>query len=667
MESYSGTIQIAIPVERNTDAPPQLTLKVAFQGCAEAGFCYPPQSRTVTVEPAAPPLTIAPPPVEAAPPVLQAAPAAAPLDLLQAFKSPRAPGQPSQDELLEPDRAFVLSVVPTDPNTLLLRWDIAAGYYLYKDKIGLNLMDAPGVRIQAVDLPTGKAIEDEFFGRQEVYFHQADVITRLQGAVGGRDFALRVAYQGCAETGVCYSPITRILPVTLAAAPAATVPPAVQPASTAPVEAEQDRMARLLIEQRFWALPAFFGFGLLLAFTPCVFPMAPILSSLIVGQGGRLHHRRAFGLSLVYVLAMTLTYTAAGIGAALLGRNIQALLQNPWVLAGSSALFVALALSMFGFYELQLPERWRQQLTEPGAHRRGGNYLGVAGMGVLSALIVSPCVAPPLLGVLTVIAGAGDVVLGGGALFVLSLGMGAPLLLLGASAGRLLPRAGPWMEQIQIVFGVVLLAMALWLLERILPPAVTMLAWAVLLIVCATYMGAFHTVETLASGWRIIVKGLGLVLLVYGILLLVGLAAGGRDVLQPLRGVSFSTAVGQEQPLFRPVKTLVELEQALRRADGRPIMLDFYADWCIACKEMEKYTFSHPDVRARLQDVVLLQADVTANDAAAQELLRHFAIFGPPATLFFGPDGSERKPYRVIGFMPAERFKAHLDQVLGSR
>jgi thiol:disulfide interchange protein DsbD len=329
-------------------------------------------------------------------------------------------------------------------------------------------------------------------------------------------------------------------------------------------------------------------------------------------------------------------------------------------------LFVLLALSMFGFYELQLPERWRQRLDESGNRRRGGNYLGVAGMGLLSALVVSPCVAPPLIGVLTLIAGTGDVMLGASALFVLGLGMGAPLLLLGASAGRLLPRAGAWMEQIRIVFGVILLALALWLLERILPPAVIMLAWAVLLIVCATYMGAFQSVETLTFGWRIVVKGLGMVLLVYGILLLVGLAAGGRDVLQPLRGVSFSMAAGQEQRLFEPVKTMAELEQALHRIDGRPVMLDFYADWCISCKELEKYTFNEPTVQAQLRDVVLLRADVTANDAGAQELLRHFGIFGPPAILFFGPDGREHKPYRVVGFMPAARFKTHLEQVLGT-
>jgi thiol:disulfide interchange protein DsbD len=427
-------------------------------------------------------------------------------------------------------------------------------------------------------------------------------------------------------------------------------------------EAEQDRLARLLNEQRFLAIPAFFGFGLLLAFTPCVFPMVPILSSLIAGQGANLTRQRALLLSLTYVLAMALTYTVAGVLAALLGQNLQAWFQNPWVIGLFSGIFVLLALSMFGFYELQLPGFLQHRLTEWSNRQQGGRYAGVAIMGFLSALIVGPCVAPPLIGALSFIAVTGDVGLGAATLFVMSLGMGAPLLAIGASTGHWLPRAGHWMERIKAVFGVLLLAIALWLLERILPAALIMALWATLLIVTATYMGALQSVAHGAPSWRMLVKGLGMVLLIYGVLLLVGVAGGGRDPWQPLRGVTFIASTTREAsvPVFQRVKTVADVEQALLESGGQRVMLDFYADWCVTCKELEHDTFSDPTVRAALAEVVTLQADVTAHDSADRELLKRFDIVGPPAMLFFGADGRERREYRVVGFMDAADFDQHL-------
>ena len=667
METYHGTIRIEIPLQRAADASRHLELKTVFQGCADAGFCYPPQTRTAAIDLPTPPpaATTAQESASSRPLTLEpVTPSVSVPQALQGLTSSKL-FSPAQDKLLEPDQAFILSVTATDPRTLLVRWDIAEGYYLYKDKLKLKLLKAGDLRIQTVDMPAGKVSDDEFFGHQEVFYRRATATAHLQGTHReSRDIEVQLNYQGCAEIGVCYPPITRILPVTLAALPTSAPLAAAHAAETVPVEAEQDYMARLLLEQHFWATPAFFGCGLLLAFTPCVFPMVPILSRLIAGQGQHLNKRRAFTLSLVYVLAMAVTYTVAGVLAALLGQNIQALFQNTWILLAFSILFVLLALSMFGFYELQLPVAWQDRLTELSHRQRGGSFVGVAGMGLLSALIVSPCVAPPLIGVLTVIASTGDALLGAGALFALSLGMGAPLLLVGTSLGHWLPRAGHWMERIQAVFGVLLLAVALWILERVLPTAVTMLLWAVLLIVCAIYMGALQPVDSAAPGWRILIKGLGMVLLIYGILLLVGMAAGGRDVLQPLRGVSFSANAMPVHTLFRPVKSLAELERELQQADGRPVMLDFYADWCISCKEMEKYTFNDPGVRTALHNALLLQADVTANDAADQALLHHFSVLGPPATLFFGADRGERKAYRVVGFMEAERFKTHVQQAL---
>ena len=584
-------------------------------------------------------------------------------------------GSASGERILDADQAFQLTINAPDPLTLQARWIIAPGYYLYRDKFKLELINAQGIAIASTGIPPGERKDDPYFGPQQIFHGEAQVIVRLQRDPNSTgEVEVKASYQGCAEVGVCYPPLKRTVAVAL---PAMTSPPnfpsngqeaqTISPTSLsikgegAP-EAEQDRLARLLNEQRFLAIPAFFGFGLLLAFTPCVFPMVPILSSLIAGQGANLTRRRALLLALTYVLAMAATYTVAGVLAALLGQNLQAWFQSPWVISMFSGLFVLLALSMFGFYDLQLPAFLQHRLAEWSNHQRGGRYAGVAVMGFLSALIVGPCVAPPLIGALSFIAVTGDVLLGAATLFVMSLGMGAPLLIIGASTGHWLPRAGHWMERIKAIFGVLLLAVALWLLERILPAALSMVLWATLLIVTATYMGALQPLIHGAPPWRMLVKGLGTVLLVYGVLLLVGVAGGGRDPWQPLRGVSFITSAAGEAPapLFQPVKTVTDIDQVLHEAAGRPVMLDFYADWCVTCKELERDTFSDPAVRAALKNIVALQADVTAHDDADRALLKRFNIVGPPAMLFFGADGRERREYRIVGFMNASDFNQHL-------
>lgn len=650
MEIYRGNVAIEIPVSRAPDAPWRLALNVRFQGCADAGVCYPPQTRTLTVE---------------LPPRSQPAG----LATLSTLGQANGFGQ-SQSDLPEPDQAFILSVTAPDPQSIVARWTIASCCYLYRDKLKLSLVDAPEITIKAVDIPAGEYEEDEFFGRQQVFRGQATVTARLQREPGGpRDILVRADYQGCAEIGVCYPPLSQTVPVTLAALSSPPTPPVSVVSAEPVIEAEQDRLARRLTQERFWSLPAFFGFGLLLAFTPCVFPMVPILSSLIAGQGKALTQGRAVALSLTYVMAMAVTYTAAGVLAAFLGENLQAAFQNPIVIMAFSVLFVLLALSMFGFYDLQLPVHWQSRLTEVSNRRRGGSYLGVAAMGLLSALIVGPCVAPPLIGVLTVIAATGDVLLGGSALFAMSLGMGAPLLLIGSSTGSWLPRTGHWMERIKAVFGVLLLAVAIWMLERVIPTAVSMLLWAVLLIVSATYMGALQPIPHGGPSWRILARGLGVVMLTYGVLMLAGVAAGGKDPLQPLKGVTLlsSNSAMPGQVPFRSVKTLAELENALAEAGERQVMLDIYADWCVSCKELEKYTFTDPAVLAALDDALLLRADVTANDEADKALMSRFNIIGPPAILFFGTEGVEQRPYRVVGFMPPDKFKQHVEQALSSR
>ena len=573
-----------------------------------------------------------------------------------------------EQRILEADQAFRLTINALDPLTLEARSVIEPGYYLYRDKFQLALIDAQGVTITSMEIPAGELKDDPYFGPQQVFHDEAVIIARLQRTTDSAGvIEVKADYQGCAEVGVCYPPLTQTVAVSLPAnapRPAGTglelkavETPSSQAGGGVRAEPEQDRLARLLGEQHFLAIPAFFGFGLLLAFTPCVFPMVPILSSLIAGQGANLTRRRAIALTLTYILAMSATYTVVGILAALLGQNLQVWFQNPWVISLFSGLFVLLALSMFGFYDLQLPTFLQQRLTEWSNRQRGGRYVGVAIMGFLSALIIGPCVAPPLIGVLTFIAATGDIALGATALFMLSLGMGAPLLVIGASTGHWLPRAGHWMERIKAIFGVMLLMVALWLLERILPAALIMVLWATLLIVTANYMGALQAVAHGAPGWRMLVKGLGMVLLIYGVLLLVGVAAGGRDTWQPLRGVSF-TANAREMPspTFQPVKTVADVEQAVREADGRTVMLDVYADWCVSCKELERFTFSDQSVQATLKGMVALKADVTANDVADQALLQHFGLVGPPALLFFGADGRERPEQRVVGFIDAAEF-----------
>ena len=608
-------------------------------------------------------------------------------------------------ELPEPEFAFIPSVIAVDAQTLRASWIIDSCCYMYRKQFQFESLTANVTLGQPV-FPTGIMQHDEFYGEVEIYRDKVSIDIPMIRTGADKEMELQIRFQGCADIGVCYPPQTQLVPVQLPGLPAGLIsnttpaapnstllPPAAgiagqviaapnantastaNPANTGtaspayatpavPFVAEQDRIAGLLVRQQFWALPAFFGFGLLLAFTPCVFPMIPILSSIIVGQGSHLTQRRAFLLSLVYVLAMALTYTVAGVLAGLLGANIQVWFQNPWVLTTFAGLFVLLALSMFGFYELQMPSSWQSRLSEL-SNRQGGGYSGVAVMGLLSALIVGPCVAPPLIGVLTVIGSTGDAELGGTALFAMSLGMGAPLLVIGTSAGKLLPKAGVWMDRIKAVFGVLMLGVAIYLLERILPEAVAMLLWAMLLIICAVYMGALQA-STGKSGWFTLARGFGVVLLVYGVLILVGVAAGGRDTLQPLRGVLFAagSSAQQEHLSFSAIKTVDDLDRVIAQAGGRPVMLDFYADWCVSCKEMEKYTFSDPAVQAQLNSAILLQADVTANDDADQALLKRFRLVGPPAILFFGSDGVERSAYRVVGFMPAEQFSAHVGQVL---
>jgi thiol:disulfide interchange protein DsbD len=590
-----------------------------------------------------------------------------------------------EEDFLTPEQAFNFEARVTGPESVQVRWSIAEGTYLYEEKMALALADSEGVAIGDYVLPPAEIKADTIrpdgtIGDVAIYHGAVDLeVPLLRDNTAPTGITLVARYQGCAERGICYPPQVTRVKLDLPAAGAATARPAgvaapdsaaaPEPSPGEPADApvsEQDQIAQVLAAGNLWLIvPAFFGFGLLLAFTPCVFPMVPILSGIIAGQGATITTRKAFVLSAVYVLAMALTYTVAGVLAGLFGANLQAAFQDPWILTAFALVFVALALSMFGFYELQLPSSLQSKLSEISNKQEGGTLAGVAIMGFLSALIVGPCVAPPLFGALIYISQTGDAVLGGLALFALSLGMGAPLIAIGTSAGKLLPRAGAWMDAVKAVFGVLLLAVAILLLERILPPAVSMLLWGLLLICSAVYMGALSQLPPAAGGWKKLWKGLGLFLLVYGTLMVVGAAGGGKDTVQPLRGLAFVGTSGSAQTHapFKRIKTVEDLDRevAAAAASGKPVMLDFYADWCVACKEMERYTFSDPSVIAEMERFVLLQADVTANDSEDQALMQgRFGIPGPPAILFFDARGEEQRGYRIVGFKPADEFAEHL-------
>ncbi len=582
-----------------------------------------------------------------------------------------------QDDILDPDDAFQISH-DSQPGQFNVNWVIAEGHYLYRDKIQITTDDS-NVVSQPLITPQGEAKDDPIFNKTLYVFHdfaKATLPYQYTGN-GDKEVTFKVKYQGCSEiSGICYPPQTRKFTVRLSPVSAAEAAAAQQAArstaaaSLAEPVSEQDEMSNALRSGNTWlTLLIFFGAGLLLAFTPCVFPMIPILSGIIVGQGEDISTRKAFYLSLVYVLAMAATYTIVGILVGLSGENIQAWFQNPWIIGSFAALFVALSFSMFGFYDLQMPASIQSKLTSISNSQQGGNIAGVAIMGFLSALIVGPCVTAPLVGALIYIAETGDAVLGGMALFALSMGMGAPLLLIGASAGKLLPRAGAWMDAVKAVFGVLLLGLAIWLLERVTPVAATMFLWAALIIVSAIYMGAIDSLPAGSSGWRKLWKGIGMVLLVYGIIILLGLASGNRNLFQPLKGLAVGGSSAQQQVAhleFKQIKGVKGLNAALAeaRAAGKPVMLDFYADWCVSCKEMEVLTFADPAVQKALEGVVLLQADVTPNDEMDTELYKHFGIIGPPSIMFFGADGIERRNYRVVGFMPAKEFSEHVRKAL---
>ncbi len=629
--------KLTIPVSLSPSGVSSIQLLVQYQGCADRGVCYPPQKKTFDL----------------ALPIATTSPA----EQVDALFKPKT----TQADLLPAEQAFRFFVVVNDTGALKVTWEIAPGYYLYREKIRLELNSLAGSRLGDYTIPKGTAIHDEAFGQVEIFHEQLSFeLPVLRTQATAQTVTLLANFQGCADRGVCYPPMSQKIELKLPAAP-------INNAVITPKLSEQDQIVSSLKQESLaMTLLSFFGFGLLLSLTPCIFPMIPILSGIIVGHGNHITTSRAFLLSLSYVIASAFTYTGFGILAALFGSNLQATFQQPWIIGLFSSLFVLLSLSMFGFYELEIPNSLKTKLHNSSVRHRDGSLWGAAIMGALSSLIVGPCVAAPLAGALIYIGQTGNAVLGGSALFAMGMGMGMPLLLLGASAGKLLPKAGSWLYATKAVFGVIMLAVAVWMLSRILPATIIMLLWSMLLIMPAIYLKAIDPLPEQCSGLQKLWKGIGLMMLTYGLLLLIGFSMGNYNPLKPLQGLGIKKAQALEQGLnFKRVASLAALETEIQQASAKhqSVMLDFYADWCISCKEMEAYTFTDAKVKQALADVVLLQADVTNNNADDLALLAKFNLIGPPAILFFGADGKESSQHRVIGFQDAETFTQTVQQV----
>ncbi len=572
-----------------------------------------------------------------------------------------------RQNILSPEEAFVVSSAQTK-NGVNIKIKLGEKMYAYDNKLHVELLSPEKVMLDKESTrPKPVKFHEFIVHRKDININiPIDVIRKY---VQSGKYKLKVSYQGCSERGLCYAPMSNTYEYALLKKISKIDKPQDSTSITSDVS-QEDTIAQSIKNSSFlMVLLTFFGFGLLLSLTPCVFPMIPILSSVIVSQSDKnMNVKKAFFLSLVYVLAMSLAYTIAGIMAGLFGANIQTALQDPWVLSIFSLVFVLLAFSMFGFYEIQMPSFIQSKLSKQGENKKGG-IVGVAIMGFLSALIVGPCVAAPLAGALIYIGQSGDAFLGGAALFVMSLGMGVPLLIIGAGAGKFMPRPGVWMDNIKAIFGVMMLAVAIYMLSRILDAQIIMFLWMALLLITAVYMGALEPLKENANGWSKFFKGMGIIIFVYSIFLFIGAMRGATNPLNPLEDKNVAMIVQAQNSgtivkhaVFKTVKTLDELNNIVK-SSKKPVMIDFYADWCVSCKELDENTFKNAKVRGRMDKFNLLRVDVTKNSLDDKKLLKRFNVFGPPAIIFF-KNGKELKSLKVVGYKNPQEFTPYLDKVL---
>jgi thioredoxin:protein disulfide reductase len=567
-------------------------------------------------------------------------------------------------EPLPASEAFHLQVRKLTPNTFALEWAIRSGYFLYSNRIQLAPQPKSNVTLGALRLPPTEMKTDKQGHVYTIYRTQLTIPVDVLGTTPGES-VLDLDYQGCADDGFCYPPEKKQIQVGIDAELALTsvrieqYPP--QEGAKDSTPSSQNEISNIFLNHNwFMILMIFFGLGLLLAFTPCILPMVPVLSGIIVGHGKTVTTKKAFFLSLSYVLSMSLTYAVVGAVVALLGENLQVNMQSPWVISIFSSIFIGLALSMFGFYEFKLPEAWQAKIAGSSRSQRGGHYIGAAIMGCLSTLILSPCVTAPLIGVLTYIAQSHNVLLGSLTLFVLSLGMGTPLLLIGTSAGKLLPQAGSWMNAVKAFFGIILVGIAIYLMSRILPAHLTLFLWACLFIFSGIFSGALTAAHTHKEKMK---QGLGIILFVYGLALLIGSSMGADDPLRPLPLIK--TYAANEPDASPPIQqTVSSVKQLIHAAKGTPVLLDFYADWCASCKVIEATTFKDPQIKALLAQIKLIKIDVTKNNTYDKELMHYFKVIAPPTFLFFDKEGQPLNRLKTVGEVPTAEFIKSLQNTL---
>jgi len=661
VETFVKTVSVRIPLKRTSASAENLTLRITSQGCNEpVGVCYPPITKEIGF---ALPVTTA----VVAPKV----------DSISSLKQLVQPGSDIGQEFLHPDEAFRLSVTAIDERTLNAHFAIVDGYYLYRDKIKFALDGAGGsAELGEIKMPEGKTKDDPTFGRTVVYTKSFDVSLPVRVSSGdAMTAALSIGYQGCAEKGICYPPTTKTINLAMAAGVVTVSDAAI--AGSAQTTTTQDKAdGGFGTSEYLLAILGAFGVGLVLTFTPCVLPMIPILSSIIVGQGGQeITKLRGGFLATVYVLGTSVTYTIAGVVAGATGDQLQAYFQNVWAIGIFSLLLVILAFSMFGFYEIQMPSFIQSKLQSRSQNIKGGSTIGVFIMGLVSALIVGACVSPLLISVLGVAIASKDPVLGGLIMFSMSLGMGAILIALGFGAGFLLPRAGAWMDRVKYFFGVLLLGVAIYLLG-LLPVVPVLYLWAALFIVVAIYLGALEPLPAGASGWRYFSKGIGVLLLVWGALALIGAFSGNRDFLKPVSmsaitssvpGTASTAVTSKAEHTFERISSLAELDSKLAaaKAANKPVLLDFFATWCTDCVRMEKTTFVDPQVTGVLgEQFIALQIDVTdPNDPGTKAVKQRFNVFGPPAFIFIGRNGEVRSDLNFYGYKSPGEFMAVLSRI----
>ncbi len=690
VEVYRKKISVNIPIKRDNPSTVDFSLKTKSQGCADIGVCYPPQKKTLTIQLAANNTG------NTSTPSSSTGTAKKPFNLA---KELGITGLGDTNAPLPPDQAFSYDITALDKNTLNANWNITKGHYLYQHKLKFKLIDPPkGVSLGKPVLPKGKKENDQYFGDIVIYNKSFDVKIPVKGKAD--KLTVKATYQGCSKlTGICYPPQTKTQTIDLTSASPATTETQQAVSDTANTSASDDSITlssaksintgnnfldKSLNSKSLWSIfLAALGAGLLLAFTACMYPMIPILSSIIVGQGKEVSMFKGLTLSGIYVLSLAVTFGIVGAITASVagGIGIQAYFQNPWVLSAFALLFVVLAFSMFGFYDIQVPAALQNKLSSLSNKQKGGSFIGVAIMGSLSALIVGPCGGPVLAAMLGYAAASSSMVSGFVALFALGLGMGLPLLIVGAGGGKLLPKAGNWMSAVKATAGVILLAVSLIILERmphLFPTTLTMFLWALLLIVSGIYLGAFSSTKDGTSGWYKLWKGLGVAAVIYGAIVMFGGQMGGQTVTDPLYGIKSGTIgstrsgasksgnTSLEHVTFKRIKSTQDLKNAILDAkqQGKAVMLDFYADWCLYCKGYERYVFPDPSVRKYLDDMVLLQADVTAMDKVDEELMKVLGVSLPPAILFFDKNGKEIPSSRVLGDMKVKEFADHLAKTL---